>query len=78
MPAQKTIQYVRTRNLEERCYVGQSPPGGCMHNQVYCDILAQLEDELLERSLNDPIIDPGTPPILEANDFEELEAKGGA
>lgn len=43
MRADDAIAYVRERNLADRKYRGQRPPGGAMHNGVFCEIVRALE-----------------------------------
>lgn len=43
MDAEAAIQYVQERNLADRRYYGQKPPGGAMHNDVFCQIVKSLE-----------------------------------
>lgn len=43
MRADDAIAYVRERNLADRKYRGQRPPGGAMHNGVFCKIVRALE-----------------------------------
>ena len=41
--ADEAIAHVRARNLACRHYWGQQPPGGAMHNAVFCELLRELE-----------------------------------
>jgi hypothetical protein len=45
MSAIDAIAYVRERNLIERRYAGQHPPGGAMHNKAFREIIAEIERE---------------------------------
>jgi len=45
MSANEAIDYVRERNLAERSYAGQQPPGGAMHNRAFREIIRELERE---------------------------------
>ena len=45
MSANEAIDYVRERNIAERSYAGQQPPGGAMHNRVFREIIRELERE---------------------------------
>ena len=45
MSANEAIDYVRERNLAERSYAGQQPPGGAMHNRAFREIVRELERE---------------------------------
>eukprot|EP00928_Gymnodinium_smaydae_P074336 TRINITY_DN57396_c0_g1_i1.p1 TRINITY_DN57396_c0_g1~~TRINITY_DN57396_c0_g1_i1.p1 ORF type:complete len:222 (+),score=49.18 TRINITY_DN57396_c0_g1_i1:65-667(+) len=45
MSAADAIRYVQERNLADRRYYGQQPPGGAMHNRVFCELLGSLEEK---------------------------------
>ena len=45
MSAFEAIAYVRERNIAERNYNGQQPPGGAMHNKVFRELIAEIERE---------------------------------
>ena len=57
MSAQDAIRYMRERNLAERSYAGQQPPGGAMHNRVFREIIGELERERDARGACEPASD---------------------
>jgi len=50
LSAQDAVDYVRQRNLADRKYWGQQPPGGAMHNGAFCEIVAELARERDQRA----------------------------